>query len=95
MIHVGFTRPVTIGTGRAAVTVHHEVVPMPARNAADLARQHPGAVVDLTPKAMGFVVSAPAPVTPLRMAPCPTCGGARLMLVCRTCNGRGRVMEIR
>jgi hypothetical protein len=95
MPDIGFLRPVTIGVGRQAVTVHHEVVPMPERNADELRQAHPGAVADLTPKALGYPVHVPVPLSPLRLRPCPTCAGQRRMTACRTCNGLGRVMEIR
>lgn len=94
MRHIGFTRPVTVGTGRRAATVHHEVVPMPAANAEALAHEHRGAVVDLTPRDLGYPVFTPVRLTGFRLNTCPTCLGAQRMTVCRTCNGRGRVMEI-
>lgn len=94
MRHVGFIRPVTIGKGQHAATVHHEVVELPERNAAELRRDHPAEVVDLTPKALGFEVFVPRRMSTVRVVPCRVCLGERRMTMCRACGGAGKVVVV-
>lgn len=88
--HIGFTRPVKIGKGAKGVTLHQQVVSLPERNAAELAADNPGAVVDLTPKDFGYLATVPTRMTTLRAGACRVCGGARRMTLCAACGGSGR-----
>jgi hypothetical protein len=95
---IGFVRQVTLGKGRHATTLHHEVMSLPEVNAAELQAAHAD-IVDMTPNAVadacGETVPMPARHTALHISLCPTCRGMRRMTACRTCGGSGKVMAIR
>ncbi len=93
---IAFMRPVTIGRGKQAVTLHHEFVDLPDLNADGLIAQHPGVVFEIkaNPVTAAYGVAQHLRFSPLHVVDCPRCQGRSTMTVCPACNGAKRLMAI-